>query len=70
MLGVLKGNWHAMRVLRLVLGVFAGIEYFSVHDPLLLFVGSVFLVQALFNVGCCGAGACEWSPDGKKSCDK
>jgi hypothetical protein len=55
-----------MRILRLVLGGVAIVEYFSTPEPLLLFIGGVFLVQGIFNLGCCGAGACEWSLDEKR----
>jgi uncharacterized membrane protein HdeD (DUF308 family) len=70
MLAILKSNWHFMRILRLVLGGIAISQYFSMPDPLLLILGGVFVVQGIFNIGCCGAGACEWTPDGKKTCDK
>jgi hypothetical protein len=70
MLAILKSNWHFMRILRLGLGGIAIAEYFTMHEPLLLFLGGVFLIQGIFNVGCCGSGACEWSPDGKKACEK
>lgn len=70
MLEILKNNWHLMRIMRLVLGGIAVVEYFSMHEPFLLLIGGVFLVQGIFNIGCCGAGACEWSPDNKKTCNK
>lgn len=70
MLSILKNNWHFMRILRLALGGLAVVEYFSMHDLLLLFIGGVFLVQGIFNIGCCGDGVCTWTPDGKKTCKK
>lgn len=62
-------NWHAMRIIRLVLGAIAIAEFVPTKDWLFLMVGSVFLLQGIFNVGCNGAGACEWSPkNGQKNC--
>jgi hypothetical protein len=67
MLATLTQNWHIMRLLRVVIGIFGIVEYLSVKEPMLLVVGGFLLVQGLFNIGCCGAGACEWSPNGDKN---
>lgn len=66
MISILKSNWHIMRILRVVLGIYAVVEYFATGQIILLVIGGFFLVQGIFNTGCGGAGACEWSPDRKK----
>lgn len=47
-------NWNLMRLLRLAVGIWA--IYVSFTDRQLLFgiLGAMFLVQALFNIGCIG----------------
>ncbi len=62
-------NWHAMRIIRVVLGAIAIAEFVPTKDWLILMVGGIFLLQGIFDVGCCGAGGCEWSPkNGKNNC--
>lgn len=60
-------NWHAMRIIRIVLGGIAIAEFVPTHDWLYLMIGSVLLLQGIFDMGCGGAGACEWSPRNKSS---
>lgn len=54
---ILKG-WSFMRVLRLVLSAFIIVEAVRNYDVLFGVIGSVLLLQAVFNVGCCSNGAC------------
>lgn len=54
---LLRG-WNWIRIFRLVVGgaaVIQGILY--VNHPLWM-MGAVLLIQAVFNVGCCGVGGC------------
>lgn len=48
-----------MRLLRLVLGLMAAVQAFLVADVVLGFLAIILLTQAVLNVGCCGAGACD-----------
>ncbi|MBK8340110.1 MAG: hypothetical protein IPK99_09040 [Flavobacteriales bacterium] len=48
-------DWHAMRWMRLafaIVFVFAGIAQ---HEPVAYSAAAFFGIQALLNVGCCGA---------------
>ena len=54
-------NWGGLRVVRLVIGgyvVYGGLQQ---TDYLMLTFGGLFLVQAVFNLGCgsCASGNCE-----------
>lgn len=55
----LLNGWNLVRILRLTLAVFALIAAFSQKDPMMGMIGSVFGIQAIFNVGCCGLNGCE-----------
>lgn len=52
-------SWTFMRVLRLVLGGFAIIQAIITLDIVLGILGLVVGGMALFNIGCCGVGACN-----------
>jgi hypothetical protein len=52
-------NWHIMRVLRLAVGVWIGIEAISSMQLLPGLVSIFFLYQAITNTGCCGTQACN-----------
>jgi hypothetical protein len=54
----LLNNWHFMRGLRLVLGLFVGYQAYAAHDAFAGIIAALFLFQALTNTGCCGAGGC------------
>lgn len=51
-------GWTFMRWLRLGIGVYALVQSTIEHEPLLAVAGAFLLVMAIFNVGCCGGGAC------------
>jgi len=54
----LTTGWHLMRMLRILMGI-AGLIYAVMNrDTLLGAVGLFLLLTGIFNVGCCGAGAC------------
>jgi hypothetical protein len=59
MLQTILSNWNTIRVLRLVLGLLALGAAFSEHDKLMGLLGTVFTLQAVFNVGCCGSSGCS-----------
>ncbi len=51
-------NWNWMRVLRLTLGTAAVAQGMFYHNTPAVFIGGILLAQAVFNMGCCGIGAC------------
>lgn len=57
-LRILLTNWHAMRILRLALGVFIGVQAIIRPDAFAGIVAALFLFQAVTNSGCCGSGGC------------
>jgi len=62
----LLSNWHLMRVIRLILGVFVMYDGFKSHQYLFMFFGAAFMGMALFNIGCCGPQGCS-IPENKKT---
>lgn len=54
----LLSNWHFMRIFRAAIAVWAIAEAWRTAEWLLLFPGSIFALQAIFDVGCCGASGC------------
>ena len=58
-------NRNTPRILRLAGGIGLGIYAVAAHEPLLWILAGFFLLQALLNVSCCGAGGC--SADGGKT---
>lgn len=54
-------GWQAMRVLRAVFAVTFVFAAISSNEPVAWFAAAFFGIQALFNVGCCGADACQAS---------
>ena len=58
-------NWHAMRWIRLVIGLFFIQQAIQFHEYLLGFMAVYFLFQAIFNTGC-SLNGCE-VPTIKKS---
>ena len=54
-------NWHFMRLLRLVLGIFIAYQAIKTHDTFSGLIAGFFLFQAVTNTGCCGAQGCTTS---------
>ena len=52
-------NWHFMRWLRLGLGLFLLWQVIQKPDLFTGFVAAFFLIQAVADIGCCGAGGCS-----------
>jgi hypothetical protein len=68
MKAILFTNWHFMRWLRLVLALIMIVQAFIVKDIVLGIIGLLFVLSALFNIGCCGAGGCYTpTPNNKKT---
>lgn len=55
---LLFSDWHFMRWLRLILGVFLGVQAFYTLDVLPGMIAIFLLGQAVTNTGCCGAQRC------------
>ncbi len=51
-------NWTFYRVLRLLAGIAIIVQAVAAKDTLFGIAGVLFTGMAIFNVGCCGAGAC------------
>lgn len=51
-----------MRVLRGALGIYIFVQGIQGGDWLYIFLGGVFSLTALLNVGCCATGNCSVSP--------
>jgi len=52
-------NWTFMRLLRLGFALMFLAAAVTRHEPIAWFAAVFFGAQALFNFGCCGAGACQ-----------
>lgn len=55
-------NWNIVLLLRLLLAIFALSAAFSQHDALMGIIGGIVMLQAVFNVGCCGISNCSVTP--------
>jgi hypothetical protein len=55
---MLFANWHLMRMLRLLLGIFIGVNALMMHDMLSGLLSGIFIFQAFTNTGCCCGGSC------------
>ena len=62
----LLSNWHFMRILRALVAVWAIFEFINTKEWMVLFIGGFFAVQAIFDVGCCGASGCATAPQTRK----
>jgi hypothetical protein len=62
MMTTILSNWHFMRILRAVIAIWAIAEAWRTSEWLLLFPGGIFALQAIFDIGCCGAAGCAAPP--------
>lgn len=51
-------NWHLVRIIRLVFGIFVLVQAVTMRDALAGMISALFLYQAFMNTGCCGASGC------------
>lgn len=63
-------NWNAMRVIRLVLGIFILIEGVRSQELAVMALGGMFTLMPLLNVGCCSTAGCNTPMRGKIDEDK
>lgn len=54
----LLSNWHFMRLFRAGIAIWAIHEAWRTGQWLLLVPGGIFALQAIFDIGCCGASGC------------
>lgn len=52
-------DWDASRIFRLVLGLGAGLYAIISKDTFFYWFAGLFIVQAVLNWSCCGAGGCS-----------
>lgn len=63
-MNTLLRNWHLMRVLRAGIALWAFAEVWRTGEWILLALGSVFALQAIFDLGC-GPAGCAPAPSKK-----
>ncbi|MBL7836745.1 MAG: hypothetical protein JNM67_04455 [Bacteroidetes bacterium] len=51
-------GWNLNRWFRLSLGIIILIQYFQQKDIFIALIAVTLLLQAIFNVACCGSGNC------------
>lgn len=59
MKNLLLKNWDFVRTLRLLIGLGVGGYAAWAGDYFLAALGGLFIIQALFNLSCCGSGGCS-----------
>lgn len=57
-LQTLLTGWDFMRLFRLGIGLFIGVQAIQTQDSVAGMFAAFFLFQAVTNTGCCGANAC------------
>lgn len=58
----LSSGWHLMRILRLAIGIAAGIEAIRSHDYVIGAFAAFLIYQGLTDTGCCGTASCFVPP--------
>lgn len=51
-------NWHFMRLVRAGFAVWIFREVWVTGEWVMLILGVIFAMQAIFDIGCCGAAGC------------
>ena len=65
MKNLLLKNWDFVRTLRLLIGLGVGGYAAWAGDYFLATLGGLFIIQAVFNLSCCGSGGCSVAPEKK-----
>lgn len=52
------GNWHFMRIVRVVLAAAILIQSWYAKDSTTAVFGVLLLAMGVFDIGCCSAGSC------------
>lgn len=64
-MGTIFKSWSVLRLARLALAVVAFSMSISQHEPMFAALGSILLLQSVFNLSCCAGGACAAPPPRK-----
>ncbi len=64
---ILFSGWNLNRGIRLILGIAILFQYFEQKDVFIAMISGMLILQAVFNVGCCGTGNCAVEPRDRKS---
>ena len=51
-------GWNILRMIRLALGIIITVQGIQYHQYGVAFMGALFTLMPLFNVGCCASGSC------------
>lgn len=51
-------GWNFMRIFRILISALFVWQGITTGDRFVVFVGALFGLMALFNLGCCAAGSC------------
>lgn len=62
---LLLKKWDFVRTLRLIIGLGTGGYAAWTGDTFLAVLGGLFIIQALFNLSCCGSGGCAVTSEKK-----
>jgi hypothetical protein len=54
----LTGNWHFIRIVRLLFALTMLASFISTGDKVVLFGAVFFGCRVIFNIGCCGTDDC------------
>jgi hypothetical protein len=54
----LLNNWHFMRIFRAGIAIWAFSEAWRTGEWMMAVPGGFFAIQAIFDIGCCGASGC------------
>jgi hypothetical protein len=60
---VLTSNWYVTRWVRLGFAIFLFSQAYILQDWMFIVFGAFFLIQAIFNLGCC-TNSCSISKNG------
>lgn len=55
----LLNNWNIVRFIRFIIGTSFAIYALITTTYILLFIAGLLLMQAIFNISCCGQGNCS-----------
>jgi len=67
MIQAILSNWNFMKFLRLGLGIFIIVQAVIAKDGTMGFLGTMFTLMPVFNIGCCGTGCCAIAPPKRTS---
>jgi hypothetical protein len=63
----IQSNWNFIKVLKIGLALMVIVQSIQSHDATLGIFGSLFMMQAFLNIGCCGPNGCAVDATKKES---